>query len=136
MSTHRTNIPNSLNEHWVPFSANRDFKKNPRFYLEICIFFSEHFFFSKFPKSQNQKSYVFIVQKRMLLNWIENSTEFTKKLGRFVIPRKIEIFDFQWKYNILDNFEIFEIFHFRANFQIDPTFSWIIFDKHVEHAII
>ena len=30
MSTQRTNIPNSLNEHWMPFSANRDFKKNPR----------------------------------------------------------------------------------------------------------
>jgi len=30
MSTHRTNIPNSLNEHWMPFSANKDFKKNPR----------------------------------------------------------------------------------------------------------
>jgi beta-alanine--pyruvate transaminase len=30
MSTHRTNIPNSLNEHWMPFSANRAFKKNPR----------------------------------------------------------------------------------------------------------
>ena len=30
MSTHRTNIPNSLNEHWMPFSSNRDFKKKPR----------------------------------------------------------------------------------------------------------
>ena len=30
MSTYRTNIPNSLNEHWMPFSSNRDFKKNPR----------------------------------------------------------------------------------------------------------
>jgi beta-alanine--pyruvate transaminase len=30
MSTHRTHMPNSLNEHWMPFSANRDFKKNPR----------------------------------------------------------------------------------------------------------
>ncbi len=30
MSTYRTNIPNSLNEYWMPFSANRDFKKNPR----------------------------------------------------------------------------------------------------------
>jgi beta-alanine--pyruvate transaminase len=30
MSTSRTNIPNSLNEHWMPFSSNRDFKKNPR----------------------------------------------------------------------------------------------------------
>jgi beta-alanine--pyruvate transaminase len=30
MSAHRTNIPNSLNEHWMPFSANKDFKKNPR----------------------------------------------------------------------------------------------------------
>ena len=34
MSTHRTNIPNSLNEHWMPFSANRDFKKNPRLITE------------------------------------------------------------------------------------------------------
>ena len=25
-----TNIPNSLNEHWMPFSSNKDFKKNPR----------------------------------------------------------------------------------------------------------
>ena len=24
------NIPNSLNEHWMPFSSNRDFKENPR----------------------------------------------------------------------------------------------------------
>jgi len=23
-------IPNSLNEHWMPFSANREFKENPR----------------------------------------------------------------------------------------------------------
>jgi len=30
MSSHKTNIPNSLNEHWMPFSSNRDFKKNPR----------------------------------------------------------------------------------------------------------
>ena len=30
MGTYRTNIPNSLNEYWMPFSANRDFKKNPR----------------------------------------------------------------------------------------------------------
>ena len=34
MSTHRTNIPNSLNEYWMPFSANRDFKKNPRLVTE------------------------------------------------------------------------------------------------------
>ena len=30
MSTQRTNVPNSLNEHWMPFSSNRSFKKNPR----------------------------------------------------------------------------------------------------------
>ena len=30
MSSQRTNIPNSLNEHWMPFSSNRGFKKNPR----------------------------------------------------------------------------------------------------------
>ena len=31
MSTsNRTNIPNSLNEHWMPFTDNKTFKKNPR----------------------------------------------------------------------------------------------------------
>jgi beta-alanine--pyruvate transaminase len=30
MSTYKTNIPNSLNEYWMPFSSNRDFKKKPR----------------------------------------------------------------------------------------------------------
>ena len=31
MSEKVTNsIPNSLNEHWMPFSANREFKENPR----------------------------------------------------------------------------------------------------------
>ena len=34
MSSHKTNIPNSLNEYWMPFSANRDFKKKPRLIVE------------------------------------------------------------------------------------------------------
>ena len=29
-SQNGTNIPNSLNEHWMPFSANKEFKENPR----------------------------------------------------------------------------------------------------------
>ena len=29
-SEKRTSVPNSLNEHWMPFSSNKDFKKNPR----------------------------------------------------------------------------------------------------------
>ena len=29
-SSNRTNIPNSLNEHWMPFTDNKSFKKNPR----------------------------------------------------------------------------------------------------------
>ena len=50
MSTYRTTIPNSLNEHWMPFTANREFKKSPRLItgakgvylktqLEACILF-------------------------------------------------------------------------------------------------
>ena len=27
-------IPNSLNEHWMPFTSNRDFKENPRLITE------------------------------------------------------------------------------------------------------
>ena len=33
-SQNGTNIPNSLNEHWMPFSSNRDFKANPRLITE------------------------------------------------------------------------------------------------------
>ena len=33
-SENRTNIPNSLNEHWMPFTSNKDFKKNPRLITE------------------------------------------------------------------------------------------------------
>ena len=29
-SQNRTNIPNSLNEHWMPFTDNKSYKKNPR----------------------------------------------------------------------------------------------------------
>ena len=29
-SSNRTNIPNSLNEHWMPFTDNNSFKNNPR----------------------------------------------------------------------------------------------------------
>ena len=30
VSANRTGVPNSLNEHWMPFSSNKDFKRNPR----------------------------------------------------------------------------------------------------------
>ena len=30
----RTSVPNSLNEHWMPFTSNRDFKANPRLITE------------------------------------------------------------------------------------------------------
>ena len=33
-SAFQTKIPNSLNEHWMPFSSNKAFKKNPRIIVE------------------------------------------------------------------------------------------------------
>jgi len=33
-SGNRTSVPNSLNEHWMPFTSNRDFKENPRLITE------------------------------------------------------------------------------------------------------
>ena len=30
----RTSVPNSLNEHWMPFTSNKDFKSNPRLITE------------------------------------------------------------------------------------------------------
>ena len=33
-SEKRTSVPNSLNEHWMPFTSNKDFKTNPRLITE------------------------------------------------------------------------------------------------------
>jgi len=33
-SENRTSVPNSINEHWMPFTSNRDFKANPRLITE------------------------------------------------------------------------------------------------------
>ena len=33
-SEKRTSVPNSLNEHWMPFSSNKEFKENPRLIVE------------------------------------------------------------------------------------------------------
>jgi beta-alanine--pyruvate transaminase len=33
-SENRTSVPNSLNEHWMPFTSNKDFKSNPRLIAE------------------------------------------------------------------------------------------------------
>ena len=33
-SENRTSVPNSLNEHWMPFTSNKDFKQNPRLITE------------------------------------------------------------------------------------------------------
>ena len=36
-------IPNSLNEHWMPFSANREFKENPRLIVEAQgVYLKDH----------------------------------------------------------------------------------------------
>ena len=32
------NIPNSLQEHWMPFTSNKDFKDNPRLITEAKEF--------------------------------------------------------------------------------------------------
>ena len=33
-SEKRTTVPNSLNEHWMPFTSNKDFKENPKLIVE------------------------------------------------------------------------------------------------------
>ena len=39
-SEKRTSVPNSLNEHWMPFTSNKDFKENPKLNSggERCVF--------------------------------------------------------------------------------------------------
>ncbi|MBM5786241.1 MAG: aminotransferase class III-fold pyridoxal phosphate-dependent enzyme [Pelagibacterales bacterium] len=39
----RVSIPNSLNEYWMPFTSNRDFKSNPRLITEAKgVYFKDH----------------------------------------------------------------------------------------------
>ena len=42
-SENRTVIPNSLHEHWMPFSSNKDFKKDPRLITEAKgVYLKDH----------------------------------------------------------------------------------------------
>ena len=34
----RTEIPNSLEEHWMPFTSNRDYKNSPRLMVRQKVF--------------------------------------------------------------------------------------------------
>ena len=42
-TTDTTKIPNSLQEHWMPFTSNRDFKGNPRLIIEAKgVYLKDH----------------------------------------------------------------------------------------------
>ncbi len=42
-SQNRTEIPNSLHEHWMPFTSNKDFKKDPRLITEAKgVYLKDH----------------------------------------------------------------------------------------------
>ena len=42
-SENRPTVPNSLNEHWMPFTSNKDFKENPRLITEAKgIYLKDH----------------------------------------------------------------------------------------------
>ncbi len=39
----RTEIPNSLEEHWMPFTSNRDFKESPRLMVKAeGVYYTDH----------------------------------------------------------------------------------------------
>ena len=42
-SENRRSIPNSLQEHWMPFSSNKSFKKDPRLITEAKgVYLKDH----------------------------------------------------------------------------------------------
>ena len=45
MSTeNRVELPNSLEEHWMPFTANQDFKENPRLMVKAeGVYYTDHY---------------------------------------------------------------------------------------------
>ena len=39
----RTGIPNSLQEHWMPFTSNRDYKESPRLMIKAeGVYYTDH----------------------------------------------------------------------------------------------
>ena len=50
MSSQKPSIPNSLNEHWMPFTSNKDFKENPRLIVE-----AKRLLFKKSPRTNNDR---------------------------------------------------------------------------------
>ena len=39
----RTELPNSLEEHWMPFTSNKDFKENPRLMVGAQgVYYTDH----------------------------------------------------------------------------------------------
>ena len=40
----RTEIPNSLEEHWMPFTSNRDYKNSPRLMVKAeGVYYTDHY---------------------------------------------------------------------------------------------
>ena len=40
----RTEIPNSLEEHWMPFTSNRDYKNSPRLMVKAeGVYYPDHY---------------------------------------------------------------------------------------------
>ena len=55
-SENRTSVPNSLNEHWMPFTSNKDFKANPRLITEAKgVYLKTHH-----GKNTNRREFRFI----------------------------------------------------------------------------
>ena len=39
----KTELPNSLEEHWMPFTSNKDFKESPRLMVEAQgVYYTDH----------------------------------------------------------------------------------------------
>ena len=40
----RVELPNSLEEHWMPFTSNQDFKENPRLMIKAKgVYYTDHY---------------------------------------------------------------------------------------------
>ena len=73
-ASNRTNIPNSLNEHWMPFTDNKTFKKNPRLITDAKgVYLTNHQGKKMIDASSGLFAIRLVMEEKKLLKLFQNN---------------------------------------------------------------
>ena len=73
-SENKFKMPNSLNEHWMPFTSNKDFKENPRLIVEAKgVYLKNHQGKTQIDASSGYFVIRLVTVERKLLRQLQNN---------------------------------------------------------------